>query len=364
MPLADTHFRNSRREGCMDLFQVGDGRRSRPRRHQCRPLFGAERNGGRQERRHAALAGFRNDRGARVTPHQLEIHQMVIAEEQRADRAVRDDAGQRLQHLRRRRRERDRLDQQQAGVDRLGAEELRQNAEQHVVLAGDIDRVARRIGLVPIGAELRLPLGQHRHPVRDLRLRRPCHVLCQIRRLLLAESFERGEGNDALGDAFIHEGDVVLQDGAVVVAPARFHRGRVEAIERRLHAAAIGQHRAAPGFVVGIVDIGADDLRQRHRAVADRLQQLIDHRHLRRVQRRLPGPVQDHPSAGTREQAEDHRMLVQDVLLEDLCCIAIELEHAGVERQHIPGRDIRGRCRGLARDRRHVGRKGLRIGDW
>jgi len=35
-------------------------------------------------------------------------------------------------------------------------------------------------------------------------------------------------------------------------------------------------------------------------------------------------------------------MLAQDVLLEDLCCIAIKLEHAGVERQHILGRDIRG----------------------
>ncbi len=73
----------------------------------------------------------------------------------------------------------------------VGTEELRQHAEQHVVLARHVDRVAGRVGLVPIGAELRLPVGQHRHPVRDLRLRRPGDVLRQIWRLFLAESFER-----------------------------------------------------------------------------------------------------------------------------------------------------------------------------
>ena len=33
-------------------------------------------------------------------------------------------------------------------------------------------------------------------------------------------------------------------------------------------------------------------------------------------------------------------MLAQDVLLEDLCGVAVEVEHAGVQRQHILGRDI------------------------
>ncbi|MGX1282008.1 hypothetical protein AB7M50_001133 [Bradyrhizobium elkanii] len=33
-------------------------------------------------------------------------------------------------------------------------------------------------------------------------------------------------------------------------------------------------------------------------------------------------------------------MLVEDVLLEDPRRIAIELEHAGVEREHVLGRDV------------------------
>ena len=56
-------------------------------------------------------------------------------------------------------------------------------------------------------------------------------------------------------------------------------------------------------------------------------------------------------------------MLAQDVLLENLCCIAVELEHAGVERQHILGRGVGRRRGGFAGDRRHIGRKGLGTGD-
>ena len=55
-------------------------------------------------------------------------------------------------------------------------------------------------------------------------------------------------------------------------------------------------------------------------------------------------------------------MLAQDVLLENLRCIAVELEHAGVERQHILGRGVGRRRGGFSGDRRHIGRKGLGIG--
>ena len=339
------------------------GPRSSPvptRRDQRRPLLRAERHERRKDRLHAALAGLRDDRGARVAAHQLVVHQVIIAEEQRADRAVRDDAGQRLQHVLRRGGERDRLDQQQPIVDRLRAEELRQHAEDHVVLPRHVDGVARRVGLFPVAAELRLPAGQHVHPVIDLGLRRPGDVQGEERCLLLAEGLERRERDHALGEAVVHERDVVLQDGAVVVAPIGLHRGRVEAVERRLHAAAIGEHRAAPGLVRGIVHIGADDLRQRHGGVADRLDQLVDDRHLRRFERRLAGTVQDQPAAGAGEQPEDDRVLAQNVLLEDFRGVAIQLEHAGVERQHVLGRRFARRRRGLARDRRHVGGKILR----
>jgi hypothetical protein len=56
----------------------------------------------------------------------------------------------------------------------------------------------------------------------------------------------------------------------------RRHGSRVEAVDRGFPARAIGGHRAAPGLVVGIVEIRRHDLGQRHRAVADRLEQLID----------------------------------------------------------------------------------------
>ena len=48
------------------------------------------------------------------------------------------------------------------------------------------------------------------------------------------------------------------------------------------------------------------------------------------------------------EQPEDDRVLAQDVLLEDFGGVAIELEHAGVERQHVLGRDVRGCGGGFA----------------
>ena len=87
------------------------------------------------------------------------------------------------------------------------------------------------------------------------------------------------------------------------------HRRGVEAVQSGLHAAAVGQHRAAPGLVGGIVEIRPHHLGQRHRAVADRLQQLIDDRHRWRIERRHAGPIEDEAPAGAREQAEDDRML-------------------------------------------------------
>jgi hypothetical protein len=58
---------------------------------------------------------------------------------------------------------------------------------------------------------------------------------------------------------------------------------------------------------------------------------------------------------------KDHRMLAQQIALKDLAGVAIELEHAGIERQHVLGRDFGGRRGGLAGNRRHIGRKGLGV---
>src|ERR1700694_1639524 len=155
--------------------------------------------------------------------------------------------------------------------------------------------VTKLRGFVPVGAELGFPIGKHRHPVSDLSLRRPCNVLRQERRLFLAECLERREGNEALGNTFVHEGEIVSQDGAIIVAPVRFHRRGIQSIERRLRAAAVCEHRAAPGFILGIVNKGPDNLRQGHRAVTDRLQQLI--------RRRAPAEPPSAPFQGGRGSA-------------------------------------------------------------
>ena len=84
-----------------DSVKIGNRRRSGSRRDQSRPLLGAERHGWRQERRHFTLGIFRDDRGAGVAAHQFVVHQMIIAEEHRADGAVGDDAGQRVRACRR-----------------------------------------------------------------------------------------------------------------------------------------------------------------------------------------------------------------------------------------------------------------------
>jgi hypothetical protein len=96
-------------------------------------------------------------------------------------------------------------------------------------------------------------------------------------------------------------------------------------------------------LIGGIVEVGTHDLGQRHRAVADGFQQLIDDRDGRRLERGHARPVENEPPARPREQAEDHGVLAQDISLEDLGCVAVELEHPGVERQHVIGRRLGGR---------------------
>jgi len=49
-------------------------------------------------------------------------------------------------------------------------------------------------------------------------------------------------------------------------------------------------------------------------------------------------------------------VLRQDVLLEDLRCVAVELEHGGVELQHVLRSDLGGARRLGANDRLEVGR--------
>jgi len=89
--------------------------------------------------------------------------------------------------------------------------------------------------------------------------------------------------------------------------------------------------------------------------VPNRLHELILDRHRRRFERRLARPVKDEAATGTGEQAEDDRMVIHQVLAENRAGRAIQLEHHGVEREHVLGRGL-GRARtGAPADRRHVG---------
>ena len=311
----------------------------------------AERGLRRQVHGHVSLFVLVDHRLASVPAHQFVVHKMIVAEESRADRAVGNDAGERLQHVVGRRGERDRLDQHQSVVDRFRREKLGQHTEQDIILTGDIDRVARRIGLVPVGAERLLPAGDHLHPMPDLSLRRPGNVLLQQRALLLGELLHRLRRDRVRLQGLVHERDIVLKDGAVDRLPVITHRRRIEAIERGLHSAAVGGERATPSQVVRAAQIGNEDFRQRHRAVSDRLQQLIDERNRRRVDRRHAGAIKDKTSAGAGKQPEDDRVLGQDVLFENLPGVAVELEHGGVELQDVLGADL-GRARLLHADDR------------
>ena len=88
-----------------------------------------------------------------------------------------------------------------------------------------------------------------------------------------------------------------------------------KSVERGLHARAIGGHRAAPGLVVRIVEIRRHDLGQRHRAVADRLEQLIDDGHRGRLEPSHARPIEDEAAAGAREQFQDYRMVLENIAL-------------------------------------------------
>jgi hypothetical protein len=90
---------------------------------------------------------------------------------------------------------------------------------------------------------------------------------------------------------------------------------------------------------------------------------LIDDRNLGRLERRHAGAIERKSSAGAGEQAQDHGVLGEDIGLKDLPGVAVEFEHAGIERQHVLGRDVGRRCRGQAGDRRHVGGQGLGMRD-
>src|SRR5688500_16451156 len=80
---------------CRCLLQVVERRRVGARRDQGRPLLGAEWHGGRQSGLLTAALHLGDDGLAAIAAHQLEVHDLVVAEEQLADRAVADDAGHR-----------------------------------------------------------------------------------------------------------------------------------------------------------------------------------------------------------------------------------------------------------------------------
>jgi hypothetical protein len=202
---------------------------------------------------HVVFCALRGDLFARIPAHQLVVHQIVVAEEHCADRTVGDDAGKRLQHVFRRSREGDRLDQHQPGIDGIGTKKLSELTEQHIVLACDVDRVAGCLRLVPVDAKQLLPPGNDAHPMVDLGLCRPRDVLFQKWRLLMSEALQIRRLYRALLSARVHERDIVLQQPTTVYPPIRRHVGPVQRIEGCLHLAAIRQQRPPPGLVLGVV---------------------------------------------------------------------------------------------------------------
>jgi len=151
--------------------------------------------------------------------------------------------------------------------------------------------------------------------------------------------------------------NVVLQNNAVVVPPLRRHWCLVQALQGGLHPGAIGEHRAAPRLIGGIIEIRPHDLGERHGAMVDGFEQLIDDRHRWRLERRHARPIKNEPAARAREQAENDGMLAQNVLLEDFGSVVIELEHSGIQRQNAFRRSLGRAGNGATRNRRHVGRQ-------
>ena len=79
-----------------------------------------------------------------------------------------------------------------------------------------------------------------------------------------------------------------------------------------------------------IREVRGENLINRHRAVADRLCQLVDDRHRARL-RGLAGAIQDHLSALAGEERQDNGHLVAHVLLELLQRLVIEAKHGLVQ---------------------------------
>ena len=119
-----------------------------------------------------------------------------------------------------------------------------------------------------------------------------------------------------------------------------WHGCLVQAVQGGLHPGAIGEHRAAPRLIGGIIQIRPDHLGERHGAVVDGFEQLIDDRHRWRFEWRHAGPIKDEPATRSREQGENDGMLAENVSLEDFGGVVIELEHGGIQRQHVLGRGL------------------------
>ncbi len=68
--------------------------------------------------------------------------------------------------------------------------------------------------------------------------------------------------------------------------------------------------------------------------------QLIYDRHRGRLERRHAGPIQDKAPACAREQTKYHRMFGQDIVFENVERIIVQLEHAGIQREHVFRRGV------------------------
>ena len=79
------------------------------------------------------------------------------------------------------------------------------------------------------------------------------------------------------------------------------------------------------------------------------------------LERLLAGPIEDEPPARSREQGKDHGMLAQKISLEDLTRVAIQLEHARIQRQDAFRRGVGRAGGGATGDRLHIGRQVLSV---
>ena len=179
--------------------------------------------------------------------------------------------------------------------------------------------------------------------------------------LFLREFLQGGRRDRAFRQTIVHEGDIVLEDDAAIVPPVRLHGSGVEPVDRGFRPRAIGGHRAAPGLIGGIVEVRRHDFGQRHRTVADRLEQLIDDGHRGRLERSHARPIEDEAPPGAREQSQDHRMVLEYIRLKHLRRVVIELEHHGIERQHVLRRGVGRTGDGAALDRAHKRRRILSV---